>query len=350
MAKSIRTAIIAAAMTLLLALGAAATGLTAHAATGDTTKPDAPSVEKTVKVAEGVTLPNTTFTYTATQVANADETAAPAQVGLADVTIKYGGENSTSTTLTKTAAFDLSPIPITKPGEYTYEVKETPGQSGDGWTYDSQRYYLQVLVNREGQKTYTITKTKGDTTKKETAFKFTNTYSKNTSLSVTKKVTNSTYIDKDQKYTFTATFTDPSTSQIDMTKITVTGVDAQEVSVSGKTITFSLKDGQTANFANVPAGAKVAVEETNTADLKNWKSASFSAISNGAEISNPTTTDTRISDVLVGEKTNSITVANTFRDVTVTGVITQIAPFVAMIAIAAGAVALYLVSRRRRDA
>lgn len=348
MAKSIRTAIIAAAMTLLLALGAAATGLTAHAATGDTTKPDAPSVEKTVKVAEGVTLPNTTFTYTATQVANDDGTAAPAQVGLDPVTINYDGEKSTST-LTKTAAFDLRPI--TKPGEYTYEVKETSGQSGVGWTYDSQTYYLQVLVNREGQKTYTITKTKGDTTKKETAFKFTNTYSKNTSLSVTKKVTNSTYIDKDQKYTFTATFTDPSTSQIDMTKITVTG-DAQEVSVSGKTITFSLKDGQTANFANVPAGAKVAVEETNTADLKNknWKSASFSAISDGAEISQPTTTDTKISDVLVGENTNSITVANTFQDITVTGVITQIAPFVAMIAIAAGAAALYMVSRRRRDA
>ncbi len=347
MAKSIRTAIIAAAMTLLLALGAAATGLTAHAATGDTTKPDGPSVEKGVKVAEGVTLPDTTFTYTATQVDNADKTLAPAQVGLDPVTINYGGETSTSTTLTKKAAFDLSPI--TETGEYTYEVKETPGQSGDGWTYDSQTYYLQVLVNREGQKTYTITKTKGDTTKKETAFKFTNTYSKNTSLSVTKKVTNSTYIDKDQKYTFTATFTDPSTSQIDMTKITVTG-DAQEVSVSGKTITFSLKDGQTANFANVPAGAKVAVEEKNTAGLKNWQSASFSAKSNGAEISQPTTTATSISNVLVGENENIITVANTFKDTTVTGVITQIAPFVAMIAIAAGAAALYLVSRRRRDA
>jgi hypothetical protein len=349
MAKSIRTAIIAAAMTLLLALGAAATGLTAHAATGDTTKPEAPSVEKTVKVAEGVTLPNTTFTYTATQVDNADKTLAPAQVGLDPVTISYDGEKSTST-LTKTAAFDLSPI--TKTGEYTYEVKETPGQSGVGWTYDLQTYYLQVLVNKDGDKTYTITKTKGDTAKKETAFKFTNTYSKNTSLSVTKNVTNSTYIDKDQKYTFTATFTDPSTSKIDMTKITVTGVDPQDVSVSEKTktITFSLTDGQTAKFDSVPAGAKVAVEETNTADLKNWKSASFSAKSDGKKISEPTTTATSISNVLVGENENSITVANTFQDTTVTGVITQIAPFVAMIAIAAGAAALYLVSRRRRDA
>ena len=47
---------------------------------------------------------------------------------------------------------------------------------------------------------------------------------------------------------------------------------------------------------------------------------------------------------------NSIVYTNTYKDVSHTGVVTKIAPFVAMIAIAAGAAALYMVSRRRRDA
>lgn len=344
MAKRIRIALIAAAMTLLLAMGAAAVNV--HAADGDTattTKPASPTVNKSVKVAEGLTLPDTTFTFTATQVANADDTTAPEQVALDNVTVNYNGETSTSN-LAKSVAFNLSGI--TKPGEYTYEVAETNG-GADHWTYSTQKYYMQVLVKTDGTKSFTITKEKGDAKNKETGFDFINSYNKNASLTVTKDVVNPEY-EPDNDYTFTLTFTKGENANAVPDLTQVEGNSGLRKNNDG-TYTITLKNKGSITINGIPAGTKYTIAE-NKPSGANYDSTKIEQTVNGAS-KKVTTNDLKTTDAqVIGEGSNIAAYTNTYKQVTPTGILMQVGPFVAMIAIAAGAVALYLVSRRRRDA
>lgn len=356
MAKSIRTAIIAAAMTLLLALGAAATGLTAHAADQQptATKPTAtePTVNKTVKVADGITISNDAV-FSVTQVDNADGVKAPAKVDDDTVTIpaaslKANAKVSESLGLAaKTKAV----------GEYTFEVKETaPTDKADtdtyGWTTDKTVYYVHVYVSQDGSHSYIVTKgtntiTDSKLDNKVDSIDFTNTFTKEAgAFTVKKTVENDQYADANTKYEFKATFTESATSgeAADFVKkIQVAG--ATDVQVNGSAITFKLKKDETATFTNVPAGVKVDVVE---AQATNVKSTKIDITSNGE--TKPQKGGLDSGEVLLGENANSIVYTNTYKDVSLTGVVTKIAPFVAMIAIAVGAAALYMVSRRRRDA
>lgn len=348
MAKRIRIALIAAAMTLLLAMGAAVVGMNVHAAEEDTstaTKPAAPTVNKTVKVAEGLTLPNTTFTFTATQVENADKTTAPARVNLNDVTVNYNGETSTST-LAKSVSFDLSGI--TLPGEYTYEVAEK-NDSATNWTYDAQKYYMQVLVKTDGTKSYTITKTKGDiaAANKETGFDFTNAYNKDASLTVTKAVVNPEY-EADADYTFTITFT-KGTNANEVPDLTQVEGNSGLTKNNDGTYTFSLKNKGSITINGIPAGTKYTISEA-TPSSKNYDGTKIEQTVNGSDTKVTTEALATTKAQVIGEGQNVAAYTNTYKKVTPTGVIMQIAPFIAMVAIAGGAVALYLVSRKRREA
>lgn len=304
-------------------------------------KPASPTVNKDVKVAEGLTLPDTTFTFTATQVQNGDGTTAPAQVALKNVTVKYNGETSASTNLKKSVAFDLSGI--TAPGEYTYEIAETNGNA-DHWTYDSQKYYMQVLVKTDGTKTYTITK-QGDTANKETGFDFTNSYNKNASLTVTKAVVNPEY-EADADYNFTITFIkgDNANEVPDLTQ--VEGNSGLTKNPNG-TYTFSLKNKGEITIKGIPAGTKYTISEK-TPSSKNYESTKIEQTVNGTS---KVTTDELGTNApqVIGEGSNIAAFTNTYKQVTPTGIIMSIAPYIALIAIAGAAVALYLVSRRRRN-
>lgn len=306
-------------------------------------KPASPTVNKDVKVAEGLKLPATTFTFTATQVANEDGTTAPAQVKLNDVTVSYDGETSASD-LKKSVAFDLSGI--TAPGEYTYEIAETNGDA-DHWTYDSQKYYMQVLVKTDGTKTYTITKQKGDTANKENGFDFTNSYNKNASLTVTKAVVNPEY-EADADYTFTITFAkgENANEVPDLTQVEGnTGLTKN----SDGTYTFTLKNKGEITINGIPAGTKYTISEAKPSS-KNYKSTKIEQTVNGAD-AKVTTEDLATKDAqVIGEGQNVAAYTNTYEKVTPTGIIMSIAPYIALIAIAAGAAALYLASRRRRNA
>lgn len=353
MAKRIRIALIAAAMTLLLAMGAAVVNV--HAAEGDTsttTKPTSPTVNKTVKVADGIKLPNTTFTFTATQydadttkdgIQNPDGTTAPAQVKLNEVTVNYNGETSASD-LKKSVAFDLSGI--TAPGEYTYEVAET-NDGADHWTYSTQKYYMQVLVKTDMTKSFTITKEKGDTKNKETGFDFINSYNKNASLTVTKAVVNPEY-EADADYTFTITFT-KGTNANEVPDLTQVEGNSGLTKNNNGTYTFSLKNKGSITINGIPAGTKYTISEA-TPSSKNYDSTKIEQTVNGSDTKVTTEALATTKAQVIGEGQNVAAYTNTYKKVTPTGVIMQIAPFIAMVAIAGGAVALYIVSRRRRDA
>ena len=349
MAKSIRTAIIAAAMTLLLALGAAVTGLTAHAADQPTTTE--PQVNKTVNVADGITISDDAV-FSVKQVPNADGVAAPATV--ADDTVSIPAASLKANTKVS-ESLGLA-AKTTAVGEYTFEVKETApaDKTGTyGWTVDKTTYYVHVYVAQNGDHSYIVTKgtntitTDNKLDNKVDSIDFTNTFTKEAgAFTVKKTVENDQYADANTLYSFTATFKKSATSNEVSTfinQIQVAG--ATDVQVDGSAITFKLKKDETATFTNVPAGVKVDVLE---AQATNVKSTKIDITSNGE--TKPQKGGLDSGEVPLGENANSIVYTNTYQDVTLTGVVTKIVPFVAMIAIAAGAAALYMVSRRRRDA
>ena len=353
MAKSIRTAIIAAAMTLLLALGAAFTGLTAHAATSDQPTATEPQVYKTVTVADGITIKDN-ITFHVEKADNADGVTAPADVEAYDVEMTAAELNAN-----KNKSFGKSlnlAAKTTKVGEYTFKVTENTPPAG--WTNHSENktYYVHVYVDKDGNHTYLITTqntvTEGKLNGKVDKVEFTNTYVKTDgTFTVSKKVDKGDYTDKDTEYNFKATFTASSTSGnvadfVKNIQLNGAAIPASQIASDG-TVTFQLKDGENANFTNVPVGVKVTVEETNRPS--NVNSTSITVTSNG-KTSALSGDNVKAENVLVGEGTNSVAYTNTYQDVTLTGVATKIAPFIAMVAIAGGAVALYIVSRRRRDA
>ncbi len=350
MAKSIRTAIIAAAMTLLLALGAAFTGLTAHAATSDQPTATEPKVNKTVNVADGITISDDAV-FSVKQVPNADGVAAPATV--ADDTVSIPAASLKANTKVS-ESLGLA-AKTTAVGEYTFEVKETApaDKTGTyGWTVDKTTYYVHVYVAQDNSHSYIVTEGTNTITdnkfeNKVDSIDFTNTFTKEAgAFTVKKTVENDQYADADTLYSFTATFKESSTSGEVSTFINQIQVaDATDKAVSGNAITFKLKKGETATFTNVPAGVKVDVVE---AQATNVKSTTIAISSNGGATTNINGLDS--GEVLLGENANTIAYTNTYQDVTLTGVATKIAPFIAMVAIAGGAVALYIVSRRRRDA
>lgn len=351
MAKSIRTAIIAAAMTLLLALGAAATGLTAHAATSDQPTATEPKVNKTVNVADGITISDDAV-FSVKQVPNADGVAAPATV--ADDTVSIPAASLKANTKVS-ESLGLA-AKTTAVGEYTFEVKETApaDKTGTyGWTVDKTTYYVHVYVAQDNSHSYIVTEGTNTITdnkfeNKVDSIDFTNTFTKEAyAFTVKKEVEKDQYADANTLYSFTATFTESATSgeAADFVgKIQVAG-DATDIQAKGNVITFKLKKDKTATFTNVPAGVTVDVLE---AQATNVKSTKIDITSNGE--TKPQKGGLDSGEVLLGENANSIVYTNTYQDVTLTGVVTKIVPFVAMIAIAAGAAALYMVSRRRRDA
>ena len=350
MAKSIRTAIIAAAMTLLLALGAAFTGLTAHAATSDQPTATEPQVNKTVNVADGITISDDAV-FSVKQVTNADGVAAPATV--ADYTVSIPAASLKANTKVS-ESLGLA-AKTTAVGEYTFEVKETApaDKTGTyGWTVDKTTYYVHVYVAQNGDHSYIVTKgtntiTDNKLENKVDSIDFTNTFTKEAgAFTVKKTVENDQYADANTLYSFTATFKESSTSGEVSSFINAINVaGATDKAVSGNAITFKLKKDQTATFTNVPAGVKVDVVE---AQATNVDSTKIAITSNGGTATQKDGLDS--GEVLLGENANSIVYTNTYQDVTLTGVATKIAPFIAMVAIAGGAVALYIVSRRRRDA
>ena len=311
-----------------------------------------PSVHKIVKVAEGLTIPDTTFTFTATQYdedteedgyQNPDGTTALAHVALDNVTVNFNGETSEST-LEKTVQFDLSGI--TAPGEYTYEVAETDG-GADHWTYDTQTYYMQVLVRNDGTKTYTITKTKGDTAAKEGSFHFTNEYKKYASLTVKKTVVNPEY-EENGKYSFTITFADGKDAD-KISELDLSANNPELTKTDQLTYTFTLANDEELTINGIPAGTKYMISEAKP-ESKNYVSTKIEQTVNGSD-SKITTSELRtINAQVIGEQENTAVYENTYRQVSPTGIIMNIAPYIAMIAIAAGLVALYLISRRRRNA
>ena len=356
-------------------------------------------VEKKVKVASGITLPaskgssTTDFNFTATYKASTTGKAANGKES-ETFTLKLSEFVNEEGKLKKDGAIAAADnFKNAVPGEYVYSLKEDEktdlDNDGYGWTNSTKEYVLRVYVTNEESVTYTVLEanasdadnekyaldvTSQNANKLEKA-SFENTYTKrggsnvdgNPSLVIDKKVVGE-YGDLNQYFKFTVKFDTPDTENRTDTqkKFTMTftnngnGYDGaadgeystttEEDAVTltdGGSYVFYLKSGASVSFDDLPAGTTYTLSEKKETGY----TATVSAKENGKENSSVNTTDSgtdvTTGSLKIGEKENTATVTNTYRNITITGVVTHSAPFVIMVGALFVAVGGYVVLKKR---
>ena len=206
--KKFKTAAAAGLMAAVMCMG------TVVSAAEEPTVPTAKAeIQKDFQIAEGITVPGITFTFTFAGV----EADAPA---ISAKTVAYSNADTvTSGISSKTVAEIFSGVTFPHAGVYTYTVQETAGETSveNGTvTYDGSVYTVRVYVkNTEngGLEIDQITAAKSGaagTEEKQDAIKFVNKFEKTTSLTVAKH-TEGALADKTKAFTFKVTFTKPAT-------------------------------------------------------------------------------------------------------------------------------------------
>lgn len=296
-------------------------------------------VTKAVDVADGITVPATTFKIYAEQIDNAtDEPVAPVTgqtiTKVGEMSVAQGANSQTGS---PTLDFDvLTP----KAGEYTFTVTEgdenAVAAGADGWQPNSESYKVVVLVkngaNNTLEREYAVYK--DDT--KVTSVEFTNTYLKTGSLTVSKNVNNNEFANLEDEFTVNITFTKSSTAG-EATSFTATFGNEEKTITYDTPVQVTLKHGESITITGIPAGTTYTASDENTGNYT-YKSTDYIVNGEAADAG------------LVGDGTNSATVNNEFKEITITGVIMTVLPFVMMIAIAGAAAAMYVASRRRKAA
>lgn len=300
------------------------------------------TVHKTFKLVGTGTSAAETFTLEQVgngTVTNGDATSAPELGTITGADFIAGAATSAGATADITIALPE----YSKTGVYEYTLKEVATNATAGVTYfgNTIRLVVSVVNGRNNTLRVAAVHTEGvgaDGEKLSKSDTFTNTYTANT-ITVTKNVTGNLG-DKTKDFKFTINF-EKAENEKAPTAITYTvdGVDHTVAFADGKaSVEFTLHDGQSLSFVNVPAGVKYTVTEDN-----------YTGTNDGY-----TTKVDGETALTTGEKTmTGVAATHTFEnskgaDID-TGVILDNAPYIALLAIVAiGGVALML-NKRRRD-
>lgn len=358
------------------------------------------SINKVLNIAEGITTPNATFTFTFTPQTGTSSNGAPYET-ISDSNGKIAAKNvvysksdllqPNQTSIKKDTGNIFESVTYTHAGEYVYTVAETQNVGWaqilknsvpiDSMTYDNRSYEMHVIVkNKQSSGVYissvyfklvsTSSTAKVKPSEKGELYKydlFVNTYRKNAgkitnpneptpnkpkpenfnpdakSL-VIKKLVEGDSADKTKDFTFKLTFTKASTDdqgtfvgQVGSTSYTFE---------NGKEKTITLQHDQSLVFDNLPAGTRYKLVESGSQGYK----ATASYNENGV-IRNQTGTasaDFTQTSILVGEKTNDNTITNSLPNVTPTGLLIDNLPFILMIGL--GLAGFVVLSKKRRQA
>ena len=367
-------------------------------ATGETSAKVA--INKVLNIAEGITTPEATFTFTFTPKTGTSSNGAPYET-ISDSNGKIAAKNvvysksdllqPNQTSIKKDTGNIFESVTYTHAGEYVYTVAETQNVGWaqilknsvpiDSMTYDNRSYEMHVIVkNKQSSGVYissvyfklvsTSSTAKVKPSEKGELYKydlFVNTYRKNAgkitnpneptpnkpkpenfnpgakSL-VIKKLVEGDSADKTKDFTFKLTFTKASTDdqgtfvgQVGSTSYTFE---------NGKEKTITLHHDQSLVFDNLPAGTRYKLVESGSQGYK----ATASYNENGV-IRNQTGTasaDFTQTSILVGEKTNDNTITNSLPNVTPTGLLIDNLPFILMIGL--GLAGFVVLSKKRRQA
>ena len=356
-------------------------------------------VNKELDIAEGITTPTATFTFkfapkSGQNSANVPyETVTPTNGTIPNRTVTYNGSDTLpqgKTAITKATDDIFAGVTYANAGEYVYTVSEE--QTGwtalanniDTLTFDTKTYEMHVFVKNKSQGTgtyisnvYFVDTTAGSTTA-ATAKKagnaepgteggskvykydlFKNKYTKKAgktgdspstinpnadALTITKKVAGG-LASKTKNFTFKLTFKAASTDETG----TYTGTKGSEQIQFTKDVEkeFTLHDGESLVFPDLPAGTKYTLKEEGTSGY----TPSSAYKENGTLKNGAAGTQSQaytVADVLIGEKENNNIVTNTLPEVTPTGLLIDNLPFIIMIGL--GLFGFILVAKRRREA
>ena len=340
---------------------AAAMMLTMGATAAFAEEPVAPTtgveISKVYKLEGAGTSPAETFNFSivANAVSNAatgvtKDTMPVPTIGSAAYTVEDG---ATATGNEKKVAIDFTKegnLIYNSVGVYDYTVSEvtpvTPEKETLGVVYDTKTYTMRVVVvNGETRGTYKINSVKffegTNSSNKTDSVTFTNTYTAN-ALTVSKTVTGALG-DKTKDFHFTVNFANENEAKAWTNAITMKKTN-QNNETSDLTLDaqngFTLKDGESVTFGNIPAGLKYTVTEDDSYVAEGYKT----YVLNGDE-----KTETRTSEGTMTATAATSAFENNKGGEIDTGVILDNAPYIALLAIVAfGGVALIL-NKRRRD-
>ena len=358
------------------------------------------SINKVLNIAEGITTPEATFTFTFTPKTGTSSNGAPYETidssngQITDKNVSYSGTDvlATGQTSIKKETGDIfREVNYTHAGEYVYTVAEKQnvgwkviqknGSPIDFMTYDNRNYEMHVIVkNKTTGGTYISSvyfkqvspsvNGKVKPSESGTTYKydlFTNIYRKNAgkitdpnepnpnkpnvskvdpnakSL-VIKKVVSGATADKSKDFTFKLTFTKASTE----TSQSITGKigETSKTFVYGQETTITLRHDQSLVFDTIPAGTRYKLVETGSQGY----TASAAYKENGASKNQAGTISTNFTQdsILIGEKPNDNTITNSLPDVTPTGLLIDNLPFILMIGL--GLAGFVVLSKKRRQA
>lgn len=358
------------------------------------------SISKVLNIAEGITTPEATFTFTFTPKTGTSSNGAPYETidssngQITDKNVSYSGTDvlATGQTSIKKETGDIfREVNYTHAGEYVYTVAEKQnvgwkviqknGSPIDFMTYDNRNYEMHVIVkNKTTGGTYISSvyfkqvspsvNGKVKPSESGTTYKydlFTNIYRKNAgritdpnepnpnkpnvskvdpnakSL-VIKKVVSGATADKSKDFTFKLTFTKASTE----TSQSITGKigETSKTFVYGQETTITLRHDQSLVFDTIPAGTRYKLVETGSQGY----TASAAYKENGASKNQAGTVSTNFTQdsILIGEKPNDNTITNSLPDVTPTGLLIDNLPFILMIGL--GLAGFVVLSKKRRQA
>ena len=308
-------------------------GMTSYAEDNIQTPEGTAQIEKNLVFAEGIDTPAEEFSFSVTKITEDAPEAAIDSIVYQKGEDKGTIENGTYT-VSKNADIQFQ-NEFPHAGVYEYKVKEEAG-SASGITYSTEEYLVRVyVVNQEDGmlRIQSITAEKGDSKQEKISFR--NTYVTTGNLAIEKK-TEGAFADKTRSFEFTIEFIRSATND---SSVSYTGKIGNEdvVCVIGVPTTFELHDGQSINFADLPAGTRYIVTEK---EEKDGYTPSVQAVENGVQGETRIGTDgadlsasTDGESSLVGEKDNKVTFTNTYTDVPITGVYEQKLPYILLLGI-----------------
>lgn len=320
--------------------------------------PAEPTITKRLELADGITVPEMTFKFKVEK----DTQDAP-EASISD--ISFSNSDSRGSLTDRKYAIEKQ-MKITfgdfhHAGQYEYTVTEQPGTytpSSDGKdsvAYSNDSYTLLVNVaNGSNNNLYVQSVTAKKETVKQDKILFTNTYTKTTSLTIS-KITTGDLADKTKDFDFRITFMKAGT---DGTGIFNGKIGNETVTCeSGVTKEFKLHDSENLVFDNIPAGTYYKVEEVGALD---GYTPSVSVVENGTQTVNGKTENANGTGVtseaegkehcLAGEGENKVEFTNAYREVALTGVIMNNLPFLLLIGVGVCALGLLAFSKKRRTA
>lgn len=306
-------------------------------------------ITKHFVMAEGLDVPDTTFSFEATAV-----TADAPAVTIGSISYSSADDKgSLSTegvyTVDKNAEMTFGTFPHA--GTYEYTVTETAGNA-EGITYDSTSYTMTVYVANGSDATLAVQRITVDANNgKQDSLSFANTYRKNGSLTITKNTVGD-LADKTKDFAFTITFIKSGTENDNVTSY-IGKIGSEDVICNiGEETTFYLHDGESLVFDELPVGTRYVVTEEAAAD---GYTPSVSVIENGVQtVTDNTTAEASAlstanvgSSNLVGEDENKVEFTNTHGDVPVTGLVLKNLPFLLLIVLPALALILPMAAKAR---